>query len=535
MVGAAVADQHATAEGVTAAKLGFLPTPAISSRYSGDDGTVTSFTVRQPLWTGGRLTADVNRAINDDKAAMAKILERQNEVAKNTIEVWQGYIYSLSLQELYAGNLKQLAEFEEMMKRRVAQGVSARIELDLVTNRILQDQNSLQGAIEQQRIAEARLEQIVGQSISAPSGVSVAQMAQHAKQQSQNFGEMAFGPISENNPSVIRQRYEVDAARYEVKSRKSSQYPSIFIQYQNDYSHRDSEFDSGFTVGLSYDPGAGFSNLALARASEARVNSLIFSQEAARRTAMENIQTQYQQFISARDQELSLTAAVAGAQIVLNSYRRQFIAGRKSWLEVLNAVREQSQYEQQLRQIQAQMVASFYKLQVDFSLMPWQQQSMKYFQQPNNEFQLLNYAKQQVRRADSTPSYAYTDIKNYEPSYVTGSLPPIDEPMLREDSTTTAESTSDIHANGADPSVTVALDNVQNTQPNTQNSQTVSDATPKDAPVAQLSRAYRNISDEASQHTPILLPMPSVIVWHEIEVLKDDNMIKLPDESLSTP
>ncbi|WP_164172281.1 TolC family protein, partial [Streptococcus pneumoniae] len=73
--------------------------------------------------------------------------------------------------------------------------------------------------------------------------------------------------------------------------------------------------------------------IALAKASEARVQSLIQSQEAVRRTVMENIQTQYQQFISARDQELSLTAAVAGAQIVLNSYRRQFIAGRKSWLE----------------------------------------------------------------------------------------------------------------------------------------------------------------------------------------------------------
>lgn len=102
------------------------------------------------------------------------------------------------------------------------------------------------------------------------------------------------------------------------------------------------------------------------------MQSLIQNQEAARRTAMEDIQTQYQQFIGSRDKELSLTAAVAGAQIVTNSYRRQFIAGRKSWLEVLNAVREHSQYQQSLLEVQAQMVASFYKLQVDFGMMPWQ-------------------------------------------------------------------------------------------------------------------------------------------------------------------
>ncbi|MFP3354870.1 TolC family protein, partial [Pseudoalteromonas sp. SIMBA_153] len=85
---------------------------------------------------------------------------------------------------------------------------------------------------------------------------------------------------------------------------------------------------------------AGFSNFALARASQAEVNSLVQNQEAARRNVIENIQVQYQQFVSAKDRETSLVAAVAGAQIVVSSYRRQFIAGRKSWLEVLNAVRE---------------------------------------------------------------------------------------------------------------------------------------------------------------------------------------------------
>lgn len=82
LVGAAIASQQATAEGVTAAKLGYLPTPSLSSQYNSHDGSVIGFAISQPLWTGGKLTADVNRAINDDKAAAAKIIEQQNEVAK---------------------------------------------------------------------------------------------------------------------------------------------------------------------------------------------------------------------------------------------------------------------------------------------------------------------------------------------------------------------------------------------------------------------------------------------------------------------
>ncbi|UNU73749.1 TolC family protein [Moraxella nasovis] len=374
LISAARADQQATTEGVTAAKLGFFPTPSLSTSHNNANGITTSLIVRQPVWTGGKLTADVNRAIYDDKAATAKILEQQNTVAKNAIDIWQGYIYSLALQELYVSNLKQLDEFEAMMKRRVAQGASAKIELELITNRILQDQNALQGAIEQQKIAEARLEQLIGQPIERiESGLSLAKMTQEVKKNAANFGQLAFGDISRTHPIVIRQQYEIEAARQDVKAQKANYYPKLYVQYENNYHHRTRDHSDDVMVGVSYDPGAGFSNLALSRASESRVQSLTQSQEAARRTVMENIQTQYQQFISAKDQELSLTAAVGGAQIVLNSYRRQFIAGRKSWLEVLNAVREQSQYEQQLRQVQAQMIASFYKLQVDFGLMPWQQ------------------------------------------------------------------------------------------------------------------------------------------------------------------
>ncbi|OOS07928.1 hypothetical protein B0189_00830 [Moraxella cuniculi] len=436
LVGSAVADQQATKEGVTAAKLGYLPTPTISSQYDGDDGTVTRFAVSQPIWSGGKLKADVNRAINDDKAATAKIMERQNEVAKNTIDIWQSYIYALSLQELYVNNLKQLAEFEAMMQRRVSQGVSAKIELDLVTNRILQDQNSLQGAIEQQKIAEARLQQIIGVPVGSPNGATIAQLAQYAKDQSQNYGQLAFSQVSENHPTVIRQRFEIDSARYAVKSQKAQQMPTVYVQYQTDYNHRNNRFEDKVALGLNYSPGAGFSNVALSRASEARVQSLVQSQEASRRTVMENIQTQYQQFISARDQELSLTAAVAGAQIVLNSYRRQFIAGRKSWLEVLNAVREQSQYEQQLRQVQAQMVANFYKLQVDFALMPWQQQGIEFVQQPVVEFSPFSYLKNEL--SHFVPNTPIDNLSNQagddasDGAAYPASVLPTDEPMIRQ-------------------------------------------------------------------------------------------------------
>ena len=189
LVGAAIADEQATRESIAAAKLNLYPAPAISSGYDQDKGLISRANVRQALWTGGKLTANVNQAIYDDKAAIAFVYEQQNTIAKNTIDIWQSHIYATALQGLYVNNLKQLDEFEAMMKRRVDQGVSARIDLDLVTNRILQDQNAYQGALQQQRIAQARLAQMIGEPINE-KGLRPAplnDMAKYAKAQSKDL------------------------------------------------------------------------------------------------------------------------------------------------------------------------------------------------------------------------------------------------------------------------------------------------------------------------------------------------------------
>ncbi|MEN6670025.1 TolC family protein [Psychrobacter sp. B38] len=401
LVGSARANQQATIEGINAAKLNLLPTPSVSSGYDRDNDFVSQVTIRQPLWTGGKLTADVNQAIFDDKAATEYIYEQQNLVAKTTIDAWQSYIQAIARQEIHSEALNVLSDFEAMMQRRVNQGVSARIELDLVTNRILQEQTAYQAAGEQQRIAAARLQQIIGQplsQVSASSLPNIKVLVNQAKQQSGNFEKLAFDQASFYNPTIVKEQFQIESAKQGVESQQASRFPTVYAQYEHAYYHDDSDNDGQFSLGLSYAPGAGFSNLALARASQAQVDSLVQSQEAARRQVIEDIQVQYQQFVSAKDRETSLIAAVAGAQIVVNSYRRQFIAGRKSWLEVLNAVREYNDYQVQLVQTRADMLGAFHRLQVDFGLMPWQQFGQN--RQPVTLFRPTDPVKEWINKQD---------------------------------------------------------------------------------------------------------------------------------------
>lgn len=428
IVGSARANQQATMEGITAAKLNLLPTPSVSSGFDRDNDFVSEVVIRQPLWTGGKLTADVNQAIFDDKAAVEYIYEQQNLVAKTTIDAWQAYIQAIAKQDVHISGLKDLNEFEAMMQRRVNQGVSARIELDLVTNRILQEQNAYQAAVEQQRIAAARLEQIVGEPLSQSSMMNlpnIKALVNQAKQQSTSFERMAFEQAGFYNPTVVKEHFQIESAKQGVEAQQASKYPTVYAQYEHAYYHEDNKNKGKFSLGLSYAPGAGFSNLALARASHAQVSSLVQTQEAARRRVIENIQVQYQQFVSARDRETSLVAAVAGAQIVVSSYRRQFIAGRKSWLEVLNAVREHNDYQVQLVQTRADMLGAFYRLQVDFGSMPWQKYGHN--REPVTLFKPLDPVKewinkQEVKKSAKSLGYIPAVEDNYLEIRMSGNI-----------------------------------------------------------------------------------------------------------------
>ncbi|EGK14913.1 TolC family protein [Psychrobacter sanguinis] len=438
LVGSARAEQQATTEGINAAKLNLLPTPSISTSYGNNDDIVSEIGIRQPLWTGGRLTANVNQAIFDDKAATENIYEQQNQVAKTTIEAWQTYIAAVAQQRVYLETIDQLRKFEAMMQRRVSQGVSARIELDLVTNRILQETNAYEAAREQQHIAEARLQQITGRALPRGSEHNVPQLnllVDQAKKASAGFEKLAFSEASFYNPTVVKEMFQIESAKQEVKAQSATRYPTVYAEYKHTYDHDTNEDDGQFYVGLNYQPGAGFSNLALTRASEARVNSLIQNKEAAQRQVMENIQIQYQQFASARSRELSLVSAVAGAQIVLDSYQRQFIAGRKSWLEVLNSVRELSDYQINLVQTRSDILGSFYKLQVDFSLMPWQ----KYVhnRQPIKMFSVKDPVKEWVDTQQNnvqSKQFGYGQQRQPQPQdeYIQVNLPASVEQQLNQ-------------------------------------------------------------------------------------------------------
>ena len=76
----------------------------------------------------------------------------------------------------------------------------------------------------------------------------------------------------------------------------------------------------------------------------------------------EQVLTDYAQAERLLEQTQALESALTSQEQVMYSHDRQFLAGRKSWTEVLNAARELAQAQAQLSDIKANHIAVSWRL-----------------------------------------------------------------------------------------------------------------------------------------------------------------------------
>ena len=80
------------------------------------------------------------------------------------------------------------------------------------------------------------------------------------------------------------------------------------------------------------------------------------------RTVSEQVLSDYAVAASIAGRIKATLASLAAAQDVALSYDRQYLAGRKTWLDVMNAARELAQTEAQLADLQSTHVVVTWRL-----------------------------------------------------------------------------------------------------------------------------------------------------------------------------
>ncbi|WP_310614105.1 TolC family protein [Limnohabitans sp.] len=332
----------------------------------------STLAVEQKLWAGNKLTATVEAAEMAEKSAQAKLNEAKLNIALVAVEALQAFRSAVERLRVNEQTTLRLSRFESLMARRVEAEVSAPIDATLVRSRMLQAQVDQSNAQTAKRVAISRLEQlnlggpaVAWESLNAQSlgGAINVPLPLDEKQ-----AWDALQSRIDAHPSVVRYSADAQVARARQDVLSADRFPVVYARLErNRYDNTGFSTQDGVTVGyvgMRFTPGAGYASYSQAVAAAERAQSAQQQAESSRREITNQLRQDLEEWRSATARLVDYRSAVKNAALVSESYERQFIVGRLSWQQTLDAVREHGQVSMSLADTEASLWAASYRLRL---------------------------------------------------------------------------------------------------------------------------------------------------------------------------
>lgn len=350
-------EQGASDYGVIGARWQRWPGISMSSSRGQLGSTLTELQLEQPLWTGGRITANINAAEARAEAARHSVLEARKIIIERAINA---YAEAMRLQSRIAIADAAIEDFEAltaMIDRRVENGISPKADAVNVRARLQQANSERLQLRLQRRNTLTELELLIGQGFSE---LAVPQPLRSNPISLEDAVHLAL----ESAPELARLNAEERVAEETIAATRSNLSPSLSLRYQRIFGGGTLYATDQLFLGVTYQPGSGLSSLSAISEAEARRTGTTYAREAIRLELMNRVRNLWQQSDSSRRELMVLRELVASTQEVYASCLRQFPVGRRTWLEVLLARRDATQAQYALSDTQWMGFAAELKLQL---------------------------------------------------------------------------------------------------------------------------------------------------------------------------
>jgi outer membrane protein, adhesin transport system len=347
--------------------------PTVSATVESYSGNLRSYPSRgvqvdQTVWDFGRNTARISESKALADISLLRTYLLQQDIFLQMTNSWQSAIAAYERVKVAGLTLDRLKSYQAQMRRRVDAEASPRIDLELAESRLLQTEVEFSTAQTSLQVALTRLEQFSGEF----NLLSRIQQARYPVTLSdtdvfiKQIKKVDWRVVAGEHPAAAKARIEMVQIQLRLNAKEAEAYPQLFIRMYKPFGAIPSSTDTSTTtfLGMRYTPGAGFSTYAEAKAIATRKDSAEQSIEVVIREMQQTLQNDYEELINARSRIAALEKSVASSAMVLESYQRQFQAGRKQWQDLLNQVRELAQNQYALADAQASMVGSMYRLQI---------------------------------------------------------------------------------------------------------------------------------------------------------------------------
>ncbi|MES2979825.1 MAG: TolC family protein [Pseudomonadota bacterium] len=332
------------------------PSPSIEASTATQGKSASLFRLEQPLWSGGRITANIDTTISRTRVAGAALDETRQDLIFRVIAAASEAQRQQMRREHAEINVREHNRLLAMIERRVTQEVSPLADQNLARSRLYTAANELSVSGQALDAALVQLSQLAGQPVRAftPMPTDDVGAVPPALETAQSLA-------IDHSPTLRRLAFEEEAAKSEIEVKKAAYFPQIVLRLERG-PNANQVTENRAAVVLIAQPGAGLSARSGTEAAVARSEAARIAREGAERTLRERVAIDWNEWVAARTRLDNASQARSMASDVSDSYARQFTAGRKSWIDVLNAVREATQAELSLDDARVQVLAAALRL-----------------------------------------------------------------------------------------------------------------------------------------------------------------------------
>ncbi len=351
----------ASKAGVKSAMWNYFPTPKVSAQQTKDNVNGITLSLEQPLWTGGKLSSAMDMAKANRTDSEAALEENAYTLTETLLNALRTHLTAQgNLDALYEGQ-KQLQILEGMLSRRIAAGVSAKADMDLLKARLYQMETDISLAKIKKQTSLSQIELLTGKRFNEGLHIEPTRV---------NFDDNLDNVLKEvlqTHPTLSRYDAKIEYAKAEKKKAKSVLWPNLMAivqkQIGSDSVYYDSPADdTAVYLSVQASPGAGLSSFSEIEASEAKVMQLAQERVSKQQELVEKTMLAYNDYISALRRVDVQSQSIGSAQKVFASYTRLFLAGKRQWLDLVNASRELTQNEMAFSDIKATLAVSSYQV-----------------------------------------------------------------------------------------------------------------------------------------------------------------------------
>jgi adhesin transport system outer membrane protein len=366
---------------IDSAKWNFYPTPGFSVQRASfsdkdpqfangknQDDTIDTIRLTQPLWTGGRLTALLDKAVANGEYSHSSLKVTRKELSLRVLQFYSNILAAKLRVEAIQRSLDEHEKLRALIERRIKGGVSPEGELTQVVMRMQQLQSDKLNSETLLMTSVETLSQLVGQKI----------IADDIDVESSNYIPILSSSSDllisayRNDPTLGRLESAIKLQEAEYSLSKAVLQPDINLRMERQYgSFYNPDLYGGHIppltrvyveVGSNF--GAGLSSYSNIEASRLRFEAAVSDLESGKRTVAEQLQVAHAQYSTLASRIETLKDSLDAAKEIQRAWERQFLAGKRTWNDLMNAVREINQIDIQISDAEANRIQSSWQIAI---------------------------------------------------------------------------------------------------------------------------------------------------------------------------